>query len=90
LIAWGWPPIAAATVAAVVIAEMGRQAAGGTRVFPVAASLAAPLWILERGICAWLALAARVFLGGIPYRGRILTKAANSSRHLHRLHSAGG
>jgi hypothetical protein len=57
-------------------------------VFPAAASLAAPLWLLERGVCAWIAVGARVVAGGIPYRGGILRKAANSSRRLRRLHQS--
>jgi len=89
LFAWrGALAIGAAAAAAIVAAEAGRRRAGGRRVFPVAASLAAPLWLLERGVCAWIAVAARSFLGGIPYRGRILKKAANSSRQLRRLHQS--
>jgi hypothetical protein len=87
LFAWRGPvALGGAAAAVVVAAEAGRQRAGGQRVFPVAASLAAPLWLLERGVCAWIAVGARIFLGGIPYRGRIVKKAANSSRQLKRLH----
>jgi hypothetical protein len=83
--AWrGWSAIAAATLAGIAAAELGRQIGGGRRVFPVTASLAAPVWLLERAVCAWLALGARVFLGGVPYRGRILSRAANSPRRLRR------
>jgi len=46
------------------------------RVFPFAASLAAPLWVCERGVCAWLAAGARLTFGGVPYHGRIVTRAA--------------
>jgi hypothetical protein len=89
LFAWRGPlAIGGAAAAAIVAAEAGRRRAGGRHVFPVAASLAAPLWLLERGICAWVAVGARSFLGGIPYRGRILKKAANSSRQLRRLHQS--
>jgi hypothetical protein len=85
LFAWRGPiALCAAAAATVVAAEVGRQRASGRRVFPPAASLAAPVWLLERGVCAWLAVGARIVLGGIPYRGRILKKAANSSRQLRR------
>ena len=60
-----------------------RQAARrGTRVFPLSASVAAPLWVLERGVCAWLACAARLAWGGIPYSGRIISRAATPYRIL--------
>jgi hypothetical protein len=85
LFAWRGPrALGGAAAVAVAAAEAGRRRAGGRRVFPVAASLAAPFWLLERGVCAWVAVGARIFLGGIPYRGRILKKAANSSRQLRR------
>jgi hypothetical protein len=51
-------------------------------VFPFVASLLAPVWVLERAICAWLALGARLALGGVPYRGRIMRHAASSMRVL--------
>jgi hypothetical protein len=87
LFAWRGPlAVGAAAAAAIVSAEAGRRRAGGRRLFPVVASLAAPLWLFERGICAWIAVGARIVLGGIPYRGRIVQKAANSSRRLRRLH----
>jgi hypothetical protein len=87
VVVWRGPgALGGAAAAAVAAAETGRRRAGGRRVFPVAASLAAPLWLLERGISAWIALGARIVLGGIPYRGRIVSKAANSSRYLRRLH----
>ncbi len=69
--------LGAASVAAIAAAECGRRRAGATRVFPASAALLAPIWILERGVCAWLAVAARLALGGVPYHGRILSRAAN-------------
>jgi hypothetical protein len=68
----------------VAAAEIGRRRAGGRRVFPFAASLLAPLWVLERGVCSWLALAARLWHGGCPYAGRIVRRAANPQRALRR------
>jgi hypothetical protein len=72
----GWVGIAGLALSVAVVAEAGRHRAGGTRHFPVLASLLAPAWLAERAICSWLALGARVTLGGVPYRGRILGHAA--------------
>jgi hypothetical protein len=77
------PPLAAAT-AAVGLAELGRRRAGGRAVFPVSGSLAAPLWILERGVCAWLAVATRLRHGGVRYAGTRIAIAANSHRTIRR------
>ncbi|MDQ3765823.1 MAG: hypothetical protein M3346_00535 [Actinomycetota bacterium] len=56
--------------------EVGRRRAAGCTVFPARASLLAPAWILERGVCAWLAVLCRVG-GGINYGGAKIKKAAN-------------
>jgi hypothetical protein len=66
----------------IAAAEAGRRRANGRQVFPVAASVVAPLWIAERAVCSWLALGARLALGGVPYRGRIVSRAANPTRLL--------
>jgi hypothetical protein len=73
---YGWIGAGIAVVLPMAVAEMGRRAGGGVRVFPVAATLAAPLWVVERAVCAWIAVAARLVLGGIPYRGAVLRRAA--------------
>ncbi|MET8835175.1 glycosyltransferase family 2 protein [Micromonospora sp. NPDC004540] len=54
-----------AGVATVAVAELGRRRAGGARVFPAHTALAAPVWLLERGVRAWLA-AGRRLRGGRP------------------------
>jgi hypothetical protein len=77
------PPLTAA-LTAVGLAELGRRRAGGRTVFPATASLAAPLWVLERGACAWLALAVRLRHGGVRYAGTRIAVAANSRRVLKR------
>jgi hypothetical protein len=77
---WLW--VEAAAVASIAAAEIGRRRASGRHVFPAAASFAAPLWVTERAVCAWLALGARLLLGGIPYRGRIVARAATPMRQL--------
>ena len=68
--------------AAVALAERGRRRAGGRSVFPPTAALWAPLWVLERAVCVWLALAARP--RGIPYAGQRLRSAATPTRVLRR------
>ena len=83
----GWSGLAAAVVAVVGAAELGRRRAGGTRVYPASASLAAPAWVAERAICSWLAIASRVALGGVPYRGTVLRHAATPMRELRRRHA---
>lgn len=68
-------------IAAIALAELGRRRAGGVARFPAGASLSAPLWLLERGVCAWLALAERR-RGGVAYAGTRIPLAANSRRRL--------
>lgn len=81
-----WAVVAAVAVAGIGLAETGRRRAGGRAVFPATASLLAPAWILERGVCSWLALGAKLYLGGIPYRGTVLRRAATPLRVLRRRH----
>jgi hypothetical protein len=69
---------------AVALAEAGRRRAGGRRAFPARASLAAPLWVAERAVCAWLAVATRLLRGGVPYSGTVLRRAATPPRRLRR------
>jgi len=76
--------LAGAVSGIVAAAEIGRRRAGGRRVLPFAASLLAPFWVLERGVCSWLAVAARLRHGGCPYAGRIVCRAAHPQRVLRR------
>jgi hypothetical protein len=76
--------VTTAASAVIVAAELGRRRGGGRTVFPFAASLLAPAWVVERGVCAWLALAVRLRHGGCPYAGRIIVRAANPQRRLRR------
>lgn len=69
---------------AVALAEAGRRRDGGRAYFPATASLLAPVWVAERAVCAWWALAVRLLLGGIRYRGRVVPTAAHSMRVLRR------
>ena len=70
----------------VALAEKGRRSHGGRAVFGRAAAVWAPLWVLERSICIWIALCRRLS-GGIPYAGTKLSIAAHSGRHLRSLHA---
>jgi hypothetical protein len=83
--AWRWslgPVLLGFACCAISVAELGRRREGGMSVFPLLASLCAPLWVIERGVCAWLAVAARVRNGGIRYNGHVLAVAAHSIRAL--------
>jgi hypothetical protein len=70
---------------AVALAETGRRRAGGARVFPVSSSLLAPVWILERALCAWLAVLQLLRYGGVRYGDSVIRTAAHSERTLRRL-----
>ncbi|MFG1654732.1 glycosyltransferase [Micromonospora sp. NPDC049275] len=71
------PRLLLGTAAAVVaVAEMGRRRADGGIVYPPSTSLAAPLWLLERGICSWLAVAQRLVYGGVRYGNSRIRQAA--------------
>jgi hypothetical protein len=71
--------------AAVLPAGVGRVRHSGKSVFPMRAVLFSPLWILERAVCVWLALAFRI-AGGMPYAGSRLKMAAHSEAALRRRH----
>lgn len=87
--AWyGIEMLAVAAGVAVAVAEVGRRIGQGSTVFPLRASLVAPLWVMERAITAWLALGMRLARGGVWYSGRRLARAATSHRELmRRLHA---
>lgn len=50
--------------------------------FPATSSLLAPAWILERGVCAWLAVLQRLRFGGVRYGDSVIPVAAHSERQL--------
>jgi hypothetical protein len=70
-------------VAPVVLAARGRHRDGGRAVFPRSAVFLAPVWTLERALCAWIAVWWRL-RGGCPYGGERLVRAAHSARSLRR------
>ncbi|MGI8545760.1 MAG: glycosyltransferase [Gemmatimonadaceae bacterium] len=82
-----WKTLAMGVATIISVAELGRRRAGGTRVFPASSSLFAPVWLAERAVCSWLALGARLTVGGIPYRGTVLRQAATPMSVLRARHS---
>ena len=74
----GVAAVGAIATAGVAVAEAGRRRAGGATAFPPTAALWAPLWIAERAVTSWLALAARLTLGGVQWGDRRMWLAANS------------
>ena len=73
--------LAAGIAATAGIAEVGRRRARGAEHFPASGSLLAPAWVIERAVCAWLALGYRL-RGGVPYAGERLARSASSRREL--------
>ncbi|WP_291883060.1 glycosyltransferase family 2 protein [Cellulomonas sp.] len=76
-------PVVSVLGAVTLVAWHGRHRAGGAGVFPASAVALAPVWLLERAVCTWVALAMRL-TGGVPYRGRRLVRAASSVAALRR------
>ena len=74
--------IAAGALATVAIAERGRRRAGATRVFEPLAALAAPLWVTERAITAWLAVGQRLLKGGTRYGETRIARSATPPKEL--------
>jgi hypothetical protein len=81
------PARTAAAVAALAVAaaEAGRRRGGGRRVFPARTAAAAPAWVAERAVCAWLAVGVRLARGGVPYGDAVMRRAATPSRTLRRM-----
>lgn len=66
------------------LATFGRMRDDGKRYFPALAIAAAPFWVFERALCAWLALYLRLRYGGVRYAGGILRDAASTATELRR------
>jgi hypothetical protein len=76
------PRLVGTALGAVALAEAGRRRAGGAVVFPASAALLAPMWLVERALCSWLALFTRARYGGIKYSSGRIRRAAHSVRQL--------
>jgi hypothetical protein len=77
-----WRTLVPALAASVALAETGRRRAGGHSEYPASASWFAPVWLAERAVCVWIAVAQRLLLGGCSYRGVRLRRAATPIREL--------
>ena len=73
---------AALAVSSVAAAEIGRRRRDGAQHFPRWGSLWAPLWLAERALTSWLAVATRVRHGGVRYRDGVLARAATPTPEL--------
>jgi len=82
LLIGGVPAFLAAAAFVALTAEIGRRKTGGASVFAADGALWAPLWLGERAITSWLALAARLVHGGVRYRNGRLRNAATPERRL--------
>lgn len=78
-----WWTLAASACFTIGLAEIGRRKSGGAKVFPLLPSLLAPLWLSERGLCAWIAVVLRM-RGGVRYGSVVLRDAATPQRRLER------
>lgn len=74
--------VAAIGVLAVTIAGAGLVQNAAHRYFSWLSVAAAPLWLLERACSVWLAVLARLVLGGVPYGDTIITAAATPGKEL--------
>lgn len=68
-------------VTSIGIAEVGRRRHKGTEVFGPSSSFWAPVWVVERAFCSWVAVGARL-RGGAYYRGVRIPQAAHSLAYL--------
>lgn len=69
----------------VVGAEAGRRRGAGRTVFRPSAALWAPVWVAERSVCAWLAVALRA-LGGVRYGHDRMLRSATRPSELRKRH----
>jgi hypothetical protein len=83
----GLAHLAAPAAAGIAVAELGRRRAAGSSRFPASSSLIAPAWVLERSLCAWLAVGARL-RGGVRYGDARLRLAATPARVLRRRYAS--
>jgi hypothetical protein len=77
------PAIAGAiAMLAIMLAFAGWLREGAWRYFSPWSVIVAPLWVCERGICAWIAVYRRMICGGVSYAGNVIRDAATPAEHL--------
>jgi hypothetical protein len=77
------PTIAGAiAILAIMLAFTGWLCEGAWRYFSPWSIVAAPLWVCERGVCAWIAVYRRVMCGGMWYAGGVIRDAATPAEYL--------
>lgn len=82
-----WFLLLTGVIGVITLAGAGRYRDNGSSVFPASAAALAPLWLLERAVCSWLAVGVRVSRGGVAYRDVTLARAATPMRVLRRRHA---
>jgi hypothetical protein len=79
------PAVAEAlAIAGIALAFAGWLRDGAWAHFSLWSVAAAPLWLVERGLCAWIAIYQRVSRGGIRYAGNVIRDAATPPARLTR------
>jgi glycosyltransferase involved in cell wall biosynthesis len=71
-------------IAATALAFAGWLRDSAWKHFPLWSVAAAPLWLVERGVCAWIAVYQRVARGGVRYAGNVIRDAATPPARLTR------
>ncbi len=81
-VALGWVVPVVFGLAAIACAAIGWLRDGAHRYFGFFSVLAAPVWMLERAACAWLALYERWRFGGVRYGDSVIASAASRPSEL--------
>ncbi|MBO3102542.1 glycosyltransferase [Cellulomonas fengjieae] len=76
-------PVVALVAGVSAIAWRGRRRDRGSDVVPASSVGWAPVWLAERAVCIWVALALRA-TGGVPYRRQRMLRAASPTSSLRR------
>lgn len=72
--------VAATAATTTALALYGWLRGGAFAHFSFLCVLAAPVWMLERALCAWLAVYQRVRFGGVRYGDVVIPAAASKAR----------
>ncbi|GAA3861367.1 hypothetical protein GCM10022381_02140 [Leifsonia kafniensis] len=86
LLVWAlrrWKTTVGIVAAACILAETGRRRENGRSVFPATSLLWAPVWVVERAVCIWIALGMRA-TGGVRYAGGRVKRAGSSMSSIRR------